>query len=472
MRVVTSELGSFRNRPGTVADSYAVPSRARQRAGYCTAWVEGFVIFLFVCQLALLIPNLGPMRLILRVATFGASLVLILPLFRYRQRYHPAILAASCIMLILSLALLHPWGNTIFAEVAQWGMYAAILAPLVWIPGARPTAATFRRVALLFWAFHTSSALLGVLQVYVPNKLEPPVSAVIKAKGAGYVESLKITLANGTQVFRPMGLTDQPGGASMAGLYAVLFGLGLLLTEKSVFLRIACAGGIMVGFFCLELAQVRSVLVMAVICVLAFSGLLLIRGDVRRFSWCLGIIGILVVGSFGWAVSMGGDTVTKRLSTFVNQPAGNVYQSTRGFFLEQTVKEFLPQYPFGAGLGRWGMMNQYFGDNSNPQSQSIWVEIQWTGWLLDGGVPLILAYCAALGAAFWMAWKISRERRRFDRLSLWAALLFAYNLAALAMTFDYPLFIGQSGLEFWLLNACLFAAYQNAKSSAEMEALS
>ena len=148
-----------------------------------------------------------------------------------------------------------------------------------------------------------------------------------------------------------------------------------------------------------------------------------------------------------------------------------MYRNSRGFFLEQTVKELLPQYPFGAGLGRWGMMNQYFGENSNPQTESIWVEIQWTGWLLDGGVPLILAYCAALGAAFWVAWKISRDRQ-FDRLSLWASLLFAYNLAALAMTFDYPLFIGQSGLEFWLLNACLFAAYFNAKSAPEMEALS
>jgi hypothetical protein len=34
----------------------------------------------------------------------------------------------------------------------------------------------------------------------------------------------------------------------------------------------------------------------------------------------------------------------------------------------------------------------------------------------------------------------------------------AYDLSALADTFDYAFFIGQQGLEFWLLNTILFAA--------------
>jgi hypothetical protein len=39
------------------------------------------------------------------------------------------------------------------------------------------------------------------------------------------------------------------------------------------------------------------------------------------------------------------------------------------------------------------------------------------------------------------------------------AMVFAYDVGALAMTFNYPIFISQSGLEFWILNACLFAAW-------------
>ena len=55
-------------------------------------------------------------------------------------------------------------------------------------------------------------------------------------------------------------------------------------------------------------------------------------------------------------------------------------------------------------------------------------------------------------------------------LAAWAVVaivliyvVFAYDVGALAMTFNYPLFIGQSGLEFWILNACLFAAWNAAR---------
>jgi hypothetical protein len=37
-------------------------------------------------------------------------------------------------------------------------------------------------------------------------------------------------------------------------------------------------------------------------------------------------------------------------------------------------------------------------------------------------------------------------------------LIFAYNIGAIAITFNYALFIGQGGMEFWLLNSSLFVA--------------
>ena len=36
--------------------------------------------------------------------------------------------------------------------------------------------------------------------------------------------------------------------------------------------------------------------------------------------------------------------------------------------------------------------------------------------------------------------------------------MLAYDVGAVALTFNYPLFIGQGGMEFWLLNAALFTA--------------
>ncbi len=134
--------------------------------------------------------------------------------------------------------------------------------------------------------------------------------------------------------------------------------------------------------------------------------------------------------------------------------------------------ELLPQYPFGAGLGRWGMINQYFGDNSDPKRKSIYVEIMWTGWLLDGGVPLIAAYVAALALAFITAIRITLIRG--SDLWLAGALLVAYNVGALAATFVSPFFMAQGGMELWLLNAALFAAARGelqAKSARRPDTL-
>ncbi|MDE3126458.1 MAG: hypothetical protein KGL38_00560, partial [Gemmatimonadota bacterium] len=42
-------------------------------------------------------------------------------------------------------------------------------------------------------------------------------------------------------------------------------------------------------------------------------------------------------------------------------------------------------------------------------------------------------------------------------LSLWGAVILAYSIGALAFTFSYPVFLSQTGMEFWFLNAVLFA---------------
>jgi hypothetical protein len=236
-----------------------------------------------------------------------------------------------------------------------------------------------------------------------------------------------------------------------------LFGLAFLLEARNLFTKTTCVGSIAVGLFCIYLSQVRSILVMAGVCSLTLLGMLAWRGQVARLLEVGGLLVVLVLGTFYWAVAVGGQAVTGRLSTLIEQDAGQVYYSNRGLFLEHTIVELLPEYPLGAGLGRWGMMNAYFADHGDPERQPIWVEIQWTGWLLDGGVPLILAYLAALLIACRTAYRIA-IRAPAQSLAMWGALIFAYDVGALALTFNYPLFIGQSGMEFWLLNATLFAA--------------
>ena len=64
-------------------------------------------------------------------------------------------------------------------------------------------------------------------------------------------------------------------------------------------------------------------------------------------------------------------------------------------------------------------------------------------------------------ATLWQSISIARREAQ-TRLGVWAALIAAYNVGALALTFSYPFFMSASGLEFWLLNAALTRAAASA----------
>lgn len=449
--------------PLGVVDSAWAP--ARRAASWATArsatWVYAFVLLQIACQLALLWHGIGPLRVAVRIAAYGASLLLWFFLSGCGQT-HPSARAAWWVLVIVGLSFFHPTTNGLLSGLAQVGMYLSILGPLFWVPRLSVDRVVLSRVLLLVWIFHTLSASFGVLQTYFPGRFQPNLSSVIAAQGEGYLESLRITLATGERVFRPMGLTDVPGGSAVAGFYATLFGIGFFLVHRRPLWRAASLGSMAVGLFCLYLSQVRSVLVMAAISMAAFAGVLIWRGRLSSLIKLAVVLTGVVLASFAWAVSLGGEIVTERLTTLIDDDPRMVYYRNRGRFLEHTLTELLPRYPLGAGLGRWGMTNAYFGDNSDPDTGAIWAEIQWTGWLLDGGVPLVLAYLAALALALRMAAEVA-SRRVADELWVWGTVLFAYNVGALAITFTYPFFAGQRGMEFWLLNAVLFAAHRTAQ---------
>ena len=429
---------------------------ARLQSG---SWIQAFVLFQIACQLALLVSDSGLVRAVVRFAVFGASLFLLVFL-RGQGRVHPAGRPARWVLAIVGLSILHPMTNSLLSGVTHAALYVAILAPLFWVARLRVDISELQRVVFILWAFNTLSATIGVLQVYFPGKFEPYLTPVIATMDPGYIEGLYITTAGGYRVFRPMGLTNIPGGAAAGGFYAVLFGIGFLLISRRPWLRAAAVSSMTLGMMCLYLSQVRVALVMLIVCLLTICGLMARRGAAARLAIVSAVLTMAIGASLIWAISIGGQDVTDRLATLVQDDPRQVYYVNRGHFLEETIAELLPLYPLGAGLGRWGMVNAYLGDDSDPERAAIWVEIQWTGWLVDGGVPLILAYVAALFLALWTAWRIalSRATDHRDNLWLWGALLFAYNVGALAVTFSYPLFIGQGGLEFWLLNAVVFSA--------------
>ena len=392
------------------------------------------------------------------MATFAVSLVALAISFP-KTRPHPAAPWAIASVILLCLGFFHPQRDTFIAGLAQVGIYISIFGPLWWVAGMRVDARVFRAVLITLWLFYTASAGVGVLQTLFPGHLQPTLSSVIQEKGDALVEGYKVMLANGEQVFRPMGLTDVPGGAAVGGLYAFVLGLGLLLSERSWWWKGACFCAMFAGLYCILLSQIRSILIMTGICSVVFLFVLAWRRDWTRFSSAaVVLVGATLISAVA-ALAIGGDSVVNRLATLVEDDPATVYYVGRGHFIDYMIHEQLEQFPLGAGLGRWGMTNYYFGD-PNASNELLWAEIQWQSWLYDGGIPLIISYCGAIAMALLVAWKIAM-RGQAQGIGLWAAILFAYNVGALAITFNYPIFVSQSGMEFWLLNACLFAAWQH-----------
>jgi hypothetical protein len=453
----------------TVARPLPYPAyygRPRQRRG-AFPWVPAFIVFQLLCQLVLISGDIGWARMAVRMAAFGASLVLLVGL-RGRGSAHPASGPGVLALAVLAICVFHPETRGMIAGSAQVALYAAVIAPLFWVP--RLTSidlAMLRRAVLILWAFHSLSASLGVLQVYRPGTFQPPVSAVVESKGKGYVESLKITTADGRRVFRPMGLTDVPGGAAISGLYAVLLGVGFFLTRRTPGVMAMSLASVGLGVTCLYLSQVRALVVMTGVSLVAVGGILVWRRDVRRLSTLVaGMAAMVVVGYFAGR-GMAGSEAAARMGTLVRNRPGQVYYENRGRFLEDAIFKTLPDAPFGEGLGHWGMTATYFGGGT--PGKNVWVEIQWAGWIVDGGAPLLFTYLLAITAALLAAWRIARApppSREAHDLPFWAAIVLAYSIGAAALTFSYPIFLSQSGMEFWLLNATLFAAARHARQQA------
>ena len=424
--------------------------------------LEAFVIFELLCQLALLWSVLGEFRFFFRLATFASNLALLVILPKHDCRYHPAVKAAQWVMAIMCLELLNPQSNAKVAGLAQIALYLAILGPLFWVPRAGIDLKAVRNVVLILWSFHTISSVIGILQVYYPGSFRFNVSSIYSH---GSLQGLMYINGQGHIVFRPSGLSDVPGAAAVSGLYAALVGLFLVTTYRKFIVRLAAALSIFAGFIVIYLSLVKAILLTlmasagAFVFVSAWRNLMLLdRPRSARISVIVPAataVIALVVG-FSWATGLGGRPVTKAITGLTSKSAGNVYYNERGSQMEYAINNYLPEYPLGAGLGRFGMMCYYFGYPDDPDSPSLWAEIQWPAWLLDGGIALIIAYPVAILIAIWWALRLSLNSPSLE-LGSFAIFVFAYDIGAFAMTFDYSFFMSQDGIVFWLLNAMLFS---------------
>jgi hypothetical protein len=431
-----------------------VPSRSIGSAGSGNEGNLAFAYFGFtlVCQLVVGLSFWPSARVAFRTGPFLAS-ILMLFLVRGTQRSHPARAWAILALVITWLMLLNPVNGGAIAALAEAGLSTAVLAPLFWATRLRIDRHTFVPILVAWWLFHAASAALGILQLYWPELFAFQLSDELLQQGPGYVDAMSIIRPDGVSVFRPMGLTDVPGGAAISGLYVLVAGTALAMNARRLLLRIGVCLSMLTGAACIFVCQIRAVVIVTMLCLGLMIGLLLLRGEMARAKTALLGLGAVMLAGFIWAVSAGGSSVRERLDTLAEDSPAQVYYKNRGRLLEQTFLETLPEYPLGAGLGRWGTMNRYFGDQG--VASDLYAEVQWTGWGYDGGIPLVAANGALLLAALLFAFRLATRSRDGD--SIWVVAIFVLNCGVVALSFGSAVFATQSGIDFWLLNGLLTA---------------
>jgi len=428
----------------------AVPAATRS-AGAGAGWIFLYLSIQVACQLALIIPGLSPARIVSRSAAFGASFAFLVLVPGRSLTHHTGRMLAGVIAIIVTLSLFHPEGAAATAVIAHWAFHLSILAPMFWVARLRVSHRSLQTLFVVLWAFSTASAIVGVLQAYYPGRFLPAAGMMASETSARQFAALMIRLSSGEWIPRPTGLTDAPGGAAAGGFYAVLLGIGIALARPFPFSRAAAAVSAIAGMTCLYLCQVRALLVMLLVCMLTVLGIFAAAGRVSR-SIAVGVaVGVLVFAAFLFAFSLGGETVSHRLETLVMADPATVYMGARGQYIEGTLGR-VPEYPLGAGLGRWGMISYYFGGPGD-----LWAEIMWTGWLYDGGLPLIFAYPIAILFLLRYSVRVAITSKS-PTLEIWSAVVAGYSVGALALTFSYQVFMSTSGIEFWLINAALIQA--------------
>lgn len=436
----------------------------RSEAGVAEAAVpwgfpEIFVISQTFFPALLLLPGAQDLRLPLRIAPFAFSLFgLFWCIGKTKGRApHPAAHWLIAALGWLALMILHPTTNSTMAGMAQTMLYLAVLAPVFWAAVLVRDPRQLMRLLVIFLVCNGINSLVGILQVYDPSTWMPAeFSSVQRAMRHGMSTTTYIDRA-GNVAIRPPGLSDTPGAVCVAGMAAGLMGLAFSLRKMSWIKRALAFAATGIGCAIVYLSQVRTsllILIGMIVVYVAIVGLLQKHRSTAILALIIGA-GVLL-GAFWTSVPLAGNTVSTRLDALrQGDPLSVYYQAGRGGQMESAVTVLVPTYPLGAGLGRWGMMRLYFGDEANADAPQIWAELQIPAWVLDGGIVLLLFYGMALLLTSLkeidIAWRAVTADMQFC-----SSLIVAANLGVVAIIFGYTPFTSPMGIQYWFLAGALF----------------
>jgi hypothetical protein len=415
---------------------------------------ECFAVLQVAGPALLYLPGSQAFRTPIRVGVFAMSLLgLVWCLRRARlTRVHPSwtlLVIAACYMAGM---IVHPATNTTMAGLAQIGLHLSIAAPLFWAPDYfRGDYRRLLRMLTILWVLNGASVVVGILQVRDPGTWMPSEFTTIMKTYRQNMSYYQYRANDGAMAIRPPGLGDSPGAAGAAGMFVAIVGLVYLGLPVSRLRKLLGFGMALAGMGIIFLSHIRSSLVVVVGCAFIYSIIMVVQGRLRT----------VVILAF-WAVFTGvcaflyldmyaGKSTFDRFSTLLADDPWKVYEKSRRLDLVTGAFDtLLVDYPIGAGLGRWGMMRKYFGNENNYDSPEIWAEVQFQAWVLDGGIVLLSLYLIAIIVAIQRLVRISLVHQSLQ-LRQWGAAIAVLSAGPVAFMFSYCPFNSQMGIQFWLL---------------------
>lgn len=432
-----------------------------------TNFAEWFAIGLTFLPAILYLPNSQPYRLPARIGAYGIS-VYAFALWWFdrggrKSTRHPAERWLTMIAALLGAMILHPYTASLLAGVAHSVLYFAIFCPIYWVPAYVDTRRKLVRVLAVILLCNGLNSLVGVLQVYDPDRWMPKQlsSMFTDEMGRNALAAMTYIGPGGRPIVRPPGLFDTPGAVCSAGTLAAVLGVIFFLEPMAWWKRAAAFVMAIFGMAAIYLSHVRSSFVVT-LAMMAFYVVLLMMQ--RRGSRAVGfgaLAAAIVVGSFSLATVLGGESVQERFMTLIAEDPRTTYYEARGAQVELAFTDLLGKYPAGAGLARWGMAQYYFGGDAPPLpggGEALFAEVQPNAWILDGGWLLLIFYSAALVAT------VSCDLRLIRTLAdpsdrLLAAVVTATNFGTLFFVFTFVPFGTAAGMQFWFLEGAMHGAF-------------
>jgi hypothetical protein len=436
-------------------------SPAKKLGWMPSGFVEWFALGQTLLPALLFIPGSQAYRLPIRTGAYAVSLVVFV-LWWFdrggRQRgKHPATTWILLTMTWLGLMMLHPDTGAIVG-VAQIALYFSILCPVFWASAYVFNRQRLMRALVVLLVCNGVNSMVGVMQVYNPERWMPRQlsSVYLEQGGEMMLASSTFIGLNGRVMVRPPGLFDSAGAVAAAAMVATMLGLVFALEPMAWWKRGASLGFAVAGMSALYLSHVRAAFVMTLAMMVAYFALLVLQNQKKRVvGFGTLAVGLVVVG-LSIATTLGGDSVAERFRTLLDGDPRDIYYPSRGVQVESAMTVLVDEYPFGAGLGRWGMLSFYFGD-SGPQSRGLFAEVQPNAWMLDGGVLLVLLYGLVLVVTLFGDLILIRSLADpEDRLV--ATIVVAANVGTIGLVFTFVPFGTAVGMQFWFLEGMLRGA--------------